>query len=52
MISLRWRMAGQNIARALLGHDEISDPYGEARSAADESGIERLINKLQGIHSL
>ena len=41
-----------NIARALLGQDEISDPYGEARSAADESGIERLINKLQGIHSL
>ena len=34
-----------NIARALLGQDEISDPYGEARSAADASGIQPLIDE-------
>ena len=41
-----------NIARALLGQDEISDPYGEARSAADASAIQQPIDDLRRIHGL
>lgn len=41
-----------NIARALLGQDGVSDPYGEARSAADASGIQPLIDELRRIHRL
>ena len=41
-----------NIARALLGQDGISDPYGEARSTADASGIQPLIDDLRRIHGL
>ncbi|MCY3976594.1 MAG: histone deacetylase [Chloroflexi bacterium] len=41
-----------NIARALLGQDEISDPYGEATSAMDERVIEPLIDKLRRVHGL
>ena len=41
-----------NIARALLGQDEISDPYGEARSSIDEQAIEPLIDELRRIHEI
>lgn len=41
-----------NIARALLGQDEVSDPYGEARSAMDARAIEPLIDELRRIHGL
>lgn len=41
-----------NIARALLGQDEISDPYGEARSAADASAVQPLIDELRRVHGL
>jgi acetoin utilization deacetylase AcuC-like enzyme len=41
-----------NTARALLGLDGISDPYGEAPSPADESAVQRLIDKLRRLHRL
>lgn len=42
-----WR----NIARALLGQDEISDPYGSPRSPAS-ADIQPLIDELRRIHRL
>ncbi len=42
-----WR----NIAGALLGVDELSDPYGAPRSP-DSSDIEPLIDRLRRIHRL
>lgn len=41
-----------NIARTLLGEEEVSDPYGEARSAADASAIQPLIDELVRVHGL
>lgn len=41
-----------NIARALYGEEEVSDPYGEARSAMDARAIEPLIGELRRIHGL
>ena len=41
-----------NIARALLGSDELSDPYGPAPSARPGADIERVIAEARRIHSL
>jgi len=43
-----WR----NITRALLGSDEISDPYGQAPAAASSGDIGRVIAEARSIHGL
>jgi len=40
-----------NIARALLGQDEISDPYGAPRSPS-KADVQSLINELRRVHRL
>lgn len=41
-----------NIARALLGREEIADSYGAAQSAAAAAAIQSLIDELRRIHQL
>lgn len=41
-----------NIARALLGSDELSDPYGPAPAARPSTDIERVIAEAKRIHDL
>lgn len=43
-----WR----NIARALLGSDEVSDPYGQAPAARSSRDIGRVIAEAKRIHGL
>ncbi len=43
-----WR----NIARALLGGDEVSDPYGEGPAAGSSRDIGRVIDEAKRIHDL
>lgn len=41
-----------NVARALLGQDEISDPYGSPRSRNAASDMQALIDELRRVHRL
>ncbi|MCA9889189.1 MAG: histone deacetylase, partial [Anaerolineae bacterium] len=39
-----------NVGYALLGQDEVSDPYGPAKG--QEPDISKLIEQIKGIHDL
>ncbi|MCY4539669.1 MAG: histone deacetylase [Chloroflexi bacterium] len=41
-----------NIARALLGSEELSDPYGATTSGASPRDIQNLINRVRLIHGI
>lgn len=41
-----------NIARALLGIEELSDPYGAAEEGASAGDIQKLINRVRAIHGI
>ena len=43
-----WR----NIARALLGSEEMSDPYGTVAAGADSRDMQKLIDRVRLIHGI